>query len=85
MTIKYGPIPINNYQLQPLIPLYMVTGLLETQILACQKSYGILWFLARLLSHSGCSNAYDNQVWSHNLQLLPIAAIETPVYGHRTL
>ena len=41
--------------------------------------------LARLLSHSGCSNPYGNQVWSHNLQLLPIAAIETPVYGHRTL
>ena len=27
----------------------------------------------------------DNQVWSHNLQLLPIGAIETPLYGRRTL
>ena len=41
--------------------------------------------LARLLSNSGCSNPYDNQVWSHTYQLLPIAAINTPVYGHRAL
>ena len=41
--------------------------------------------LARLLSHSGCSNAYDNHVWSHTHQLLPIAPTETPIYGHRTL
>ena len=41
--------------------------------------------LAHLLSHSGCSNAYDNHVWSHTHQLLPIAPTETPIYGHRTL
>ena len=41
--------------------------------------------LARLLSNSGCSNPYDNQVWSHTYQLLPIAAINTPVYGQRAL
>ena len=41
--------------------------------------------LAQLLSHSGCPNVYDNHVWSHTHHLLPFAATEPPVYGHRSL
>ena len=37
---------------------------------------------AQLLSLSGCSNAHDNQVWSHTHHVLPIEAIKTHKYGH---
>ena len=37
---------------------------------------------AQLLSLSGCSNAHDNQVWSHTHHVLPIEAIKTPTCGH---
>ena len=37
--------------------------------------------IARLLSHSGCSNAYDNQVWSQPQHISPIEVIKTHKYG----
>ena len=40
--------------------------------------------LAWLISLSACSNAYDTNLGSHTHDVLPIAATETIVYGHRT-
>ena len=38
-----------------------------------------------LLLHSGCcSNAYDTKLGSHTYDILPVAATETIVYGHRS-
>ena len=37
-----------------------------------------------LQSISGCSNAYNTKLGSHTHDVLPIAATETFVYGHRT-
>ena len=85
MTTKLVPIPIIYYQLQPLKPLYMVTGPLGTQIFACKKSSAIPQLLPQLLSLFGCPNAYDNKVWSHTHHSLPIAANETPLCGHKKL
>ena len=85
MTTKLGPIPIIYYQLQPLKPLYLVTGPLGTQIFACKKSSAIPQLLPQLLSLFGCPNAYDNKVWSHTHHSLPIAANETPLCGHKKL
>ena len=41
--------------------------------------------LAQLLSLSGCSNAHDNQVWSHTHHVLPIEPLKTHTYGHSKL
>ena len=45
---------------------------------SCIFSDTVFW---RLLSHSGCSNAYDNQVRSHTHDLLSIEVIKTHKYG----
>ena len=37
-----------------------------------------------LLSLSGCSNSYDTKLGSHTHDVLPLAATETIVYGHRS-
>ena len=42
MTPNYGHIPVMYYHLQPLKPLYMVTGALGTQIFVLQKWSDIL-------------------------------------------
>ena len=42
-------------------------------------------YFTRLLSTSGCSSAYDIQVWSHTHHILPIEAKEILKYGLRKL
>ena len=49
------------------------------------KWWSTFELLAWLLSHSGCSSAYDNQLGSYMHQTVPKAAIKTCTYGHSKL
>ena len=52
-----------------------------SQLLLCTT----FLFLLGLLSHSGCSSAYDIQVWSHTHHILPKEAKETLKFCDRKL
>ena len=49
------------------------------------KWWSTFELLAWLLSHSGCSSAYDNQLGSYTHQTVPKEAIKTCTYGHSKL